>query len=260
MWRTNLRILFIALGTIAFYTMVAHAIPQLQSEVPESLALGSDATPEALVAAGERVYNGAGGCAACHGLGTRAPNLLTADASGAPIGGRCDGRKPGMKCKEYLHESLVAPGAYVVPGFEPIMPDMRRQLADDQIWALVAYLQSLGGEVTVSAADLKPAAGATSPAPAAGAMSATTDPVQLFTEKGCVGCHTLGAAGGNVGPPLEHIGATRTAEYIRRAILQPNADTAKGFEKMAGVMPPTYGQQLTAAQLEALVAHLASRK
>ena len=264
MWRTNLRILLIAIGTIAFYTMVAHAIPQLQSEVPESLALGRDATPEALVAAGERVYNGAGGCAACHGLGTRAPNLLTADASGGTIGARCDTRKPGMKCKEYLHESLVAPGAFVVPGFQPIMPDMRRQLADDQIWAVVAYLQSVGGEVTVTAADLAPAApaaGATpAAAPAAGAMSATTDPVQLFTEKGCVGCHTLGTGGGNVGPSLEHIGATRTAEYIRRAILRPNADTAKGFEKMAGVMPPTYGQQFTAAQLEALVAHLASRK
>ena len=261
MWRINLRILCIALGTVLFYTVVAHAIPQLQSEVPESLALGSDATPEALVAAGERVYNGAGGCAACHGLGTRAPNLLTDDGSGAAIGGRCDLRKPGMSCKDYLHESLVAPGAYVVAGFQPIMPDMRRQLADDQIWALVAYLQSIGGEVTVTAADLKPAAGAAPSAAGAGpAMSTTMDPAKLFAEKACVGCHVLGGTGGTVGPSMDHIGATRSAEYIRRAILQPNADTAKGYEKMAGVMPATFGQQLTAAQLEALVAHLASRK
>src|SRR5215207_3040734 len=174
MWRTNVRILLIALGTIGFYTVVAHSIPQLRFEVPESLALGSDARPEALVAAGERVYNGAGGCTACHGLGTRAPNLLTDDGSGGAIGGRCDIRKPGMACKAYLHESLVAPGAFVVPGFEPIMPDMRRQLADDQIWALVAYLQSLGGEVTVTAADLQPAAGpAGGAAPATGAAGTT---------------------------------------------------------------------------------------
>src|SRR5687767_5345461 len=154
MWRTNLRILAVAAGTILFYTMVAHGIPQLQSEVPESLALGSDVTPDALVAAGERIYNGAGGCTACHGLGTRAPNLLSDDGSGGPIGARCDLRDPGKKCKEYLHEAMVAPAAYVVAGFEPIMPDMRRQLADDQIWAVVAYLQSLGGEVTVTGADL----------------------------------------------------------------------------------------------------------
>src|ERR687883_566474 len=72
MWKTNLKVLAVALIVIGFYTTVAHVIPQLQSEVPESLDLSSNASPEALVAAGERVYNGAGGCTACHGLGTRA--------------------------------------------------------------------------------------------------------------------------------------------------------------------------------------------
>src|SRR5215207_914502 len=174
MWRTNLKILALTLGVLAFYTMIANVIPQLQSEVPEALDLTSGASPEALTTAGEKIYNGSGGCTACHGLGTRAPNLLTDDGSGGAIGGRCDIRKPGMACKAYLHESLVAPGAFVVPGFEPIMPDMRRQLADDQIWALVAYLQSLGGEVTVTAADLQPAAGpAGGAAPATGAAGTT---------------------------------------------------------------------------------------
>lgn len=263
MWRTNLRILLVALGTVLFYTVVAHAIPQLRSEVPESLALGSDASPEALVAAGEKVYNGAGGCTACHGLGTRAPNLLTDDGGAGPIGVRCGARKAGMSCKDYLHESLVRPGAFLVPGFDPIMPDMSRQLADDQLWAVVAYLQSVGGEVTVTAADLQPAAGTARPAgaaPAAGGMTATTDPVQLLAEKGCVGCHVVQGKGGQVGPPLDAIGRTRDATYLRRAILQPNADTAKGYEKLAGTMPATFGQQLTAAQLEALVTWLASRR
>ena len=66
-----------------------------------------DATPEALVAAGERVYNGAGGCTACHGLGTRAPNLLTDHAGQGAIGARCGTREPGKDCKAYLHESLT---------------------------------------------------------------------------------------------------------------------------------------------------------
>ena len=269
MWRTNLRVLLVAIGTIGFYTMVAHSIPQLQSDVPETLALGSNATPEALVAAGERIYNGAGGCTACHGLGTRAPNLLTDYAGQGTIGARCGTRVAGEDCKAYLHQSLVAPGAFVVPGFEPIMPDMRRQLSDDQIWAVVAYLQSLGGEVTVTAADLKPAgaaatAGAPGPAPGApgapGALTTTRDPVQLITEKGCIGCHQLDGKGGQVGPPLDHIGRTRPPEYIRRAILEPNADTARGYEKFAGTMPATFGQQLSAAQLEALVTYLGGRK
>jgi mono/diheme cytochrome c family protein len=261
MWRNNLRILILTAAVLGFYTSVAHVIPQLQSEVPESLALGAGATPEALVSAGEKIYNGAGGCTACHGLGTRAPNLLTDHAGQGPIGARCGSREQGVDCKAYLHEALTAPNKYVVPGFEPIMPDMRRQLADDQIWALVAYLQAQGGEVTVSGADLKPAAGGAAPAAAAGpAMTATADPVQLITEKGCIGCHVLDGKGGAVGPPFDHIGSQRTADYIRRGILQPNADTAKGYEKFAGTMPTIFGQQLTGAQLEALVAYLAGRK
>jgi mono/diheme cytochrome c family protein len=263
MWRTNLRILALALGVVAFYTTIAHIIPQLQSEVPEALALTSDASPEALAAAGEKIFNGSGGCTTCHGLGTRAPNLLTDNAGEGTIGARCGSREPGKDCKAYLYESLVKPGAYVVKGFEPIMPDMSKQLGPDQLWTVVAYLQSQGGEVTVTGADINrvgatPTGGAP---PAAGAsLTATTDPVQLYNEKGCVGCHQLDGKGGQVGPPFDHIGKTRSADYIRRSILMPNADTAKGYEKFAGTMPTTFGQQLSAAQLEALVGYLARHK
>jgi mono/diheme cytochrome c family protein len=263
MWRTNLRILALALCVVGFYTAIAHVIPQLQSEVPEALALTSDASPEALASAGEKIFNGSGGCTTCHGLGTRAPNLLTDHAGQGPIGARCGSRKPGMDCKAYLYESLVKPAAYVVPGFEPIMPDMSRQLSPDQLWAVVAYLESQGGEVTVSASDLKPAGGASAtaaPASAGAALTATLDPVQLYNEKGCVGCHQLGGKGGQVGPPFDHIAARHDAAYLRRAILEPNADTAKGYEKFAGTMPTTFGQQLSAAQLEALVKYLASHR
>src|SRR5205085_12083579 len=142
MWGDNLRILLLTLGVVAFYTTIAHSIPQLRSEVPETLALGADATPEALASAGEKIFNGAGGCTACHGLGTRAPNLLTDFGGQGPIGARCGKRKPGMDCKAYLYESLTQPQAFIVPGFDPIMPDMRKQLPDDQIWAAIAFLQS----------------------------------------------------------------------------------------------------------------------
>jgi mono/diheme cytochrome c family protein len=263
MWRTNLRILALAVLVVGFYTTIAHIIPQLQSEVPEALALGSDASPEALAAAGEKIFNGSGGCTSCHGLGTRAPNLLTDNAGEGPIGARCGSREPGKDCKAYLYESLVKPSAYLVKGFEPIMPDMSKQLGADQLWTVVAYLQSQGGEVTVTGADINRVSGAPTGAapPAAGpSLSATTDPVQLYNEKGCVGCHQLDGKGGAVGPPFDHIGKAHDAEYIRRSILMPNADTAKGYEKFAGTMPTTFGQQLSAAQLEALVGYLARRK
>jgi mono/diheme cytochrome c family protein len=265
MWRINLRVLAVSFLVVGFYTLVAHAIPQIQSEVPETLALGANATPEALAAAGERIYNGAGGCTACHGLGTRAPNLLTDHAGQGSIGARCGSRKPGMECKAYLYESMTQPGAFVVPGFENIMLNMRRTMDEAQIWATVAFLQSQGGEITVTGADIPasapPPAGGTAPAGGGGpAMSATTDPRQLLTEKGCVGCHSIDGTGPPVvlAPSFDGIGGRINADRIRRGILDPNAEVAQGFT--AGMMPPTFGSMLTAAQLEAIVRFLEARK
>ena len=274
MWKTNLRVLAVTLLVIGFYTSVAHVIPQLQSEVPEALDASAMATPEALVAAGERVYNGAGGCAACHGLGTRAPNLLSDHAGQGAIGARCGSRPGGASCKQYLHESMIEPAKYIVPGFEAIMPDMRRSLSADQIWAVVAFLESQGGEVTVTGEDIMaaaeaPGSQATGPAvgtpalgaspPGGGTHTATLDPRALLREKGCIGCHQFEGQGAPIGPPIERMRGL-TSDYVRRAILVPNADTAKGFEQFAGTMPPTFGQQLSAAQLEALVQFLESRR
>ena len=263
MWQTNLKVLAIALVVIGFYTMVAHIIPQLQSEVPEALALTGDVTPEALAAAGERIYNGAGGCTACHGLGTRAPNLVTDHGGQGAIGARCGSRRPGMDCKTYLYESMTNPGAFIIPGFENIMPDVRRQLADDQIWAVIAYLQSLGGEVTVTASDYgktteAPTGGA--PAAAGATLTATTEPLALLREKGCVGCHAIDGAGPPIGPSFDGMGRRLRPDQIRRGILLPNADTAAGYEQFAGTMPATFGQQLSGAQLEAIVQFLAGRR
>src|SRR5260370_258416 len=133
MWATNLRIIGIVLGVLALYTLIANKIPQVQSEVPKALNLGSNVTPEQLVSAGDQLFHGAGGCTACHGLGTRAPNLLTDEKGLGPIGARCGKREPGKGCKAYLYESLVNPRAYVVPGYEPIMPEMGRTLSPQQL-------------------------------------------------------------------------------------------------------------------------------
>src|SRR5881397_3609828 len=109
MWAINLRIFGIVLGTLALYTLIANKIPQVQSEVPRALSLGANVTPEQLVSAGDQLYHGAGGCTACHGLGTRAPNLLTDEKGQGPVGARCGKREAGKDCKAYLHESLESP-------------------------------------------------------------------------------------------------------------------------------------------------------
>src|ERR1041384_7156390 len=122
MWATNLKVVAIVLGTLALYTLIANKIPQVQSEVPQSLALGANVTPEQLVAAGEKVFNGIGGCTPCPGLGPRAPTLLTDETGTGPIGARCGKREPGKTCKQYLFESLDNPTPYVVAGYTPTTP------------------------------------------------------------------------------------------------------------------------------------------
>src|SRR3990172_2751415 len=132
----NLKVVLLVLGTVFSYTMLASAIPQLESEVPEEPSFSGAVTATELVAAGEDLYHGAGGCSACHGLGTRAPNLLADEGGQGTIGVRCGQRVSGQDCKAYLYASLTEPNAVVIEGYEPIMPDMRRLLSAPQIWAL----------------------------------------------------------------------------------------------------------------------------
>src|SRR5258705_1322326 len=262
MWATNLKILGVVLGTLAVYTLIANKIPQVQSEVPRALSLGADVTPEQLAQAGEQVFTGIGGCTTCHGLGTRAPNLLTDEKGQGPIGARCGKRESGKDCKAYLHEALTQPGAFVVAGYEPIMPDMTRTLSPQQIWAVIAYLESQGGTITVSASDVPAASTTSTPSPTGGGGIAggSTDPMTIIRGAGCIGCHKIGAEGGAVGPDLTHVGGRLSPAGIREAILLPNAKVTKGFERFAGVMPKVFGDQLTGNQLEALVNFLAGRK
>lgn len=263
MWRTNLKIVILVAAVLGLYTLVANSIPQVQSDVPKAIDLGN-ATPEQLVVAGEQIFNGAGGCTTCHGLGTRAPNLLTSEAGLGPIGARCGSRKPAMSCKDYLYESLTQPAAYVVPGYQPIMPDMRRNLPLDQVWAVIAFLESQGGTVDVTPEDVQSAQSA-APAGgggAAGAAPATAslDPQAIINANGCLACHSLRGQGGAIAPRFDGIGTRLSKDDIRESILLPNAKIARGYEQVAGVMPQTFGQQLTAAQLEALVNFLSGLK
>lgn len=265
MWATNLKIVGLVVTTVLLYTLVANMIPQLESEVPGELTFSGQVTTEQLVAAGEELYQGAGGCTACHGLGTRAPDLLTDEAGQGNVAARCDRRVQGLACKEYLYQSMTEPNAYVVSGYQPIMPDMRRTLSAAQIWSVIAYLQSLGGEVTVTGEDIaktEQAQGGApgAQAPPAGAATASLDPMELLRSNQCLVCHKLGTEGGVIGPDLTAVGRRADAEYLRRAILEPNADTASGYAAVAGTMPVNFGQQLTAAQLEVLVRYLVGRK
>ena len=77
----------------------------------------------------------------------------------------------------------------------------------------------------------------------------------LFTQQ-CGTCHTLADAGTNgaVGPDLDKVLAGKKADFIHESIVNPNAEIAPGYQP--DVMPGTFGDSLTDAQLQSLVEYL----
>jgi len=78
---------------------------------------------------------------------------------------------------------------------------------------------------------------------------------QIFSSAGCDGCHTLAAAGATaeVGPDLGQLGDVDAA-FIRKSIVDPNAEIEEGFEP--DVMPQNFGDELSKEELDALVKYL----
>lgn len=250
-----------ALAIMGSYSWYANSIPQIESRPPEDLSLeGGNVTPDQLVAAGEKIFREKGQCTTCHGIGRpgRGPDL-------AGVGGRAGSRKPGTKATAYLVDSLLNPSAFVVEGFPNIMPNVSKPpigLNRSELWATAAFLQSLGGTVDVKLDDVPQVASAA--AGAAPSLELPGNPKSgqaVFAGKGaCIACHKAGAVGVSpVGPDLSNIAGSQTPEYIMGKILDPaSKGTVSGFP--AGVMPKTFGQQLTAQEYLDLVAFLMTLK
>ena len=71
----------------------------------------------------------------------------------------------------------------------------------------------------------------------------------LFTEKGCYGCHTVGATGTPIAPDLTHAGARHDEARLARWLRNPTAQDPTQH------MP---NLQLSEAEAKALAAYLAS--
>ncbi len=132
---------------------------------------------------------------------------------------------------------------------------------------MIAFLESQGGTVDVTASDI-PTTSPTSPTSPGGSgggggavfAGGSTDPKAIIQAAGCLACHKLDGQGQVIAPDLTHVGSRRDAESIRKKILDPASSVAKGYEKLAGIMPKTFGTMMSAAQLEALVQYLAAHK
>jgi cytochrome c oxidase subunit 2 len=91
----------------------------------------------------------------------------------------------------------------------------------------------------------------------AGGGAGAPDGKAVFTDAGCGGCHELADAGttGGTGPNLDEVLAGKGEAFIEESIVDPSAEIAAGYSD--GLMPPTYGDTLQPAELDALVKYLA---
>jgi cytochrome c2 len=253
-----------ALIVMGGYSYFANSIPQIESKPPQELSLeGGNVTPAQLIKAGEEIFKTKGTCEICHRIGqkgTRAPDL-------AGVGGRAAQRKPGTPGKQYLIESLLQPGAVLVEGYPNIMPAVDKPpiaLNRSEVWAMTAFLESLGGTVDVTLNDIPASVGAAAAAGAPAEVKLPGDPKAgeaVFQGKGaCIACHKAGKIGASpVGPDLSQIAKIQTPDYIMKKILDPKGmGTVAGFPP--GVMPQTFGQTLTAKEYTDVVAFLLTLK
>lgn len=248
MTRTFLKIFAFMLVVVGSYAYVGQLVPQFEEHPPAKKTITAQTPPQELAAIGQELVRGKGGCLICHTDSEtgneRGPDLRQA-------AGKAASRKPGTDAEAYLIESLVSPDAFLVPGYPGMMPSALEppaNLSMAEAKAIVAYLQSLGGmepTVKIAADDLRTAK--------------ATGPVHrgrtLMNLYGCIGCHKVEGEGGEVGPDLTQVAASRTPEEILRKIVEPSAWTTPNYP--AGIMPADPGRNIPEGERHEIVAYLA---
>lgn len=162
-------------------------------------------------ALGETLFQGQ--CAGCHGPGGdggRGANLA----------------QPKLRHASDIKElyRVIRRG---IPGTE--MP-AAWQMNEREVWLVTGFVETLGKR------------------PREGVPG---DPVAgegIYRGKGnCLSCHTAEVPGGLAGPDLTDIGARRSAAYLRRALLEPEADVPEDFLQVRLVTRD--GKSLTGVRL-----------
>lgn len=267
------KIVLFVFVAIALFVYLGNSVPQVSTEQAGAGNLDySKMSQDEFVKAGEKIVMGKGTCYICHTIGdhnaTRAPDLNNV---GARIEARAQEPENRGRLKngvDYLVESLHEPSAYVVKDFSPIMPKIFKPpiaLSRMEIKAVIAFLQSRGGKVTVTPQTvLDTSRWDTEIARAEkGEVEEIKGHPQLgaelfFNQMKCVACHKVNGSGGVLGPDLTAIGAINTVDYLKDSILDPNKVVVKGYKP--NVMPRFFKNHLSDADLDNLVAFLMTLK
>lgn len=244
LWYPVMKLVTFSLGVIWFYAFIAALVPDTSTATGPVTELDwSD--PDAVVEIGASIFNTKGQCAACHTIDTSAPPGRCPDLT--DIGVIAANRVQGIDAKAYLIESLYDPGKFLVPGYGKIMPEVWKkpiELTELEIAAVIAFLQSQGGEIDpepfdepIDRRNIETTAEALPPL-------LTGDPDagrKVFIDQACVSCHVVkGVENPKAGeaiedfevvtaPELTEIAAFNEARYLEESILKPHEQIVSGY-------------------------------
>lgn len=240
MSNTFLKMVIFAAVVLAAFSYMAFSIPQQASLPPVKEKIDPTAikTKGDLIAMGRKLFFGKGQCALCHSIG-RSEAARCPDLTG--IGAKLT--------REFLYESLTHPETFTYLDytadpprpFPAEMPRINRppvDLTEPELLAVIAFVQSLGGEVTIEPKELA----AFLPPPAV-----QGDPMagrEVAKQMQCQSCHqNLPAMLGKYAEP----------RALRAAIIRP-----AGGEGGEEGKPPHEGfdRKLSVRELDDLLAYL----
>ncbi|MFQ5852836.1 MAG: c-type cytochrome, partial [Candidatus Binatia bacterium] len=208
---------------------------ELTEEQKKAAAKAAATAVPPMAKAGEKLFWGKAQCHQCHmigdrGDGLRGPNLQDIGFR-APLRAKKLGLASGT---EYLVQSLMEPQAYIVEGYTKAMEKVYQppvNLGEEEIKALIAYLQSQGGKVDTWAIDIDRTKLASLPAMNPFRYGDAARGKKVFEDAGCGSCHAIGEQrAGTVGPELTDIGAYRDWTWLAESVIDPNAEVGKNWQ------------------------------
>ncbi len=269
-------VLLFSLSLTLVFTLVANLLPQVEGEAPvdKEIDLGA-MTMDGFVTLGEEIFSGKGTCTLCHNSMGRAPDILRLDMVATSLLRLENERYQGSanNAVDYLRESMIEPGLYVVKGFgkkgsndtESPMPAVNKApilLSDVEVDAVIAFMQAKdGNEVTVAlpADNAVPEKTEVASVAAAPATPVAADSAEAALAKyACTACHSVAGSTSPVGPDLNQVGDRMDHEQIRQSILEPNAVVAEGF--FPGMMPADFAIKMTVNELQMIIDFLVKQK
>ncbi len=155
------------------------------------------------------------------------------------------GRGPRLQTRHWNSTALFNVIHDGIP--DTTMPGWSAILSREEIWAVTAYVISLGtGEFEPASGKLEIGEQSAASELSADARRGRSLFFDLTNEKRCAMCHRVGSQGAVIGPELTEAASNKSAADLRRDIVDPGAAIANGFEQT--VVVATDGKMITGIQ------------